>query len=509
MILIVNGDKIKPIHNGKQMTGEKMPGDLSKWDYFGTDPNELLLYNYDVLQGRSTTLYHTHAPITSAINIRTHYTIGSGLVFRSQPDWKTLDITQEKAKEWGQRFQKLIHYSFKLLNYYSKQSILYRTKNIMGDSLLMFDRQDIPYDGLPFDLIESGGDQINFKKSAKDCTLGIYHDKYKRRQGISLYEKDRIDFRDINQDQNIIQVFDRLIARQLRGYPLAYRIIAAAKNNDRWWDAMLQRAVLEATVFASVKESNAGDMRNQVRELAKGMRDENGNRVSSADTRMQNENIADIGGGNVLSYGPDSGPMEFTTPKTPADNFDKMQTAFIDIVGMATDTPPEFVMRKYSTSYTARMGAANDFEKSYMFDRSSFVDNVNYIVILELAKYFFMNGMIEMLHPAFLKNAIIQRAVLGGFWMGPVPGYINPKQEVEAVILARDNALITPADAAYTYGQGGEFEDFVEEWGQQMAEWKDKSPQQKAEIMTEEVTNINESEADDSEDDSENEGDQE
>ena len=495
-ILIIRGGKAVPITRSKQMTGEKIPGDLKTWDYFGTDPNELLIYNYDILQGRATTLYHTHPPIAAAINKKTSYAIGPGLVFRSQPDWKTLDVTQKKAKEWGQRFQKLIHYSFKLLNYYSKQSILFRTSKIMGDSLLLFDRQDIPVEGVPFDLIELGGDSIDFQKSADNCTLGIYHDKYKRRKGVALYDVDRVDFRDKNNDQNIIQNFDKLMTRQLRGYPLSYRIIAAAKNNDRWWDAMLARAVLEASVFASVKEDTPGGAREQMRTLAEGLTDENGNAVNatSADTTLTNENVTNVGAGNVFSYGRDGGPMEFSTPKTPADNFDKMQLAYIDMIGMATDIPPECVYSKYSTSYTAHKGAFNDFIKSYTLDRSLFIDNTNYYVILELAKYFFMNNIIEMPHPAFFTNAIIQRAALGGFWMGPVPGHINPDQEVNALITARDNALITPADATYSYGQGGEFEDFIEEWGEQMDEWKGKNIEEKEQIIQNEMEEIEDQE---------------
>jgi capsid protein len=265
--------------------------------------------------------------------------------------------------------------------------------------------------------------------------------------------------------------------------------------------------VLEATVFASVKEMTAGDMKEQSRNLAENLYDENGRRVNG----LQRENVADMGSGNVFSYGKGGGPMEFSTPKTPANNFDSMQMAFIDIVGMAMDVPPEVILSKYSTSYTAHKGAFNDFIKLYMFDRQSFNDNVNYYVILELAKYFFLNGIIEPLHPAFFTNAIIQRAVLSGFWMGPVPGHINPNQEVSALISARDNALITPADATYTYGQGGEFEDFIEEWGQQMKEWKDKSPEEKVETVIGEQEEIDSMTDDDNEngDDDQNNGGQE
>ena len=57
MIMVMNNGKFsyKPV-NKKQLTGENMPGDLDAWEYFGTDPNELLTYSYEMLSQRSTTL---------------------------------------------------------------------------------------------------------------------------------------------------------------------------------------------------------------------------------------------------------------------------------------------------------------------------------------------------------------------------------------------------------------------------------------------------------------------
>jgi hypothetical protein len=490
-ILVINNGRLTSIKIGKQMTGEKIPGDLKTWDYFGSDPNQLLKWNYDVLQGRSVTLYHTHSPVAAAINKLTNYAIGPGLVFRSQPDWKLLEITQEKAKDWGMRFQKLIHYSFKLLNYYEKQSLVFRTGLMMGDSLLFFDKKYNKND-LPFDLVEAGGDQIDFQKDTENCTLGIYHDDMLRRKGIAqLNKKDRTDFQDSNGDQNVIQFYLKLMARQLRGYPLAYRIIAAAKNNDRWWDATLARAVLEATMFASVKDST-GDVYQQVDELHETLYNEDGMQVNSE--TMTSKNVANLGSGNIISYTKGGGPVEFSDLKTPSSNFDKMHKAYIEMVGMGTDVPPECVLSSYPTSFTAHKGAINDFKKSYEKKRNTYVNTVNYSVIKELAKYFFMSGLIEMPHPAFFNNAIIQQATLAGIWMGPVPGHINPQQEVTALISARDNALITPADAAAQYGHGGEFEDFIEEWEEQMAMWKSKPKEEQQEAVVEELEEMEEPE---------------
>ncbi len=478
-IIILNGNKVtSQVGTSAQMTGEKIPGDLKTWDYFGTDPNTLLLYTYNILSERSTTLYHTHPPVAAAVNKTTTYAIGPGLVFRSQPDWQILGMTKEAAKDWGMRFQRLIHYVFTLLNYYEKQSILFRTALIMGDSLLMFDRGEQD-NGLPFDLIEAGGDQINFQATgsgAESVTLGISHDKFLRRRGLYMVNnQSRVDFRDANGDQNVLQFYHKLMARQLRGYPLAYRIIAAAKNNDRYWDATLHRAVMETLILGST-DSPADNPYKQMRDLADSMTaDSEINSGTTYDTTQ----ATNIGPGNILTF--QKGGIKFTDLKTPSNNFDKMQAAYIDMVGMATDVPPECVMSRYSTSYTAHKGALNDFIQSYMQKRRAFIQNVNNQVVLEIAKYLFYSRLIEMPNPDFFSNPIVQMATIAGNWLGPVPGSINPLQEVNAKALEVANAFRTRADAAADYGN--EFDNMVEEWGQQEKEWSEKSPAQKAQAL--------------------------
>lgn len=477
MIVIINGNKVTcPAGPSTQMTGEKIPGDLKTWDYFGTDPNTLLAYSYDILSQRSTTLYHTHPPVAAAVNKMTAYGIGSGLVFRSQPDWQTLGITKEAAKDWGMRFQRLIHYAFLALNYYEKQSTLFRSAMVMGDSLLMFDRA-APVPGLPFDLVEVGGDSINFEAVAKSegelVTLGIVHDQLLRRLGLyQVGNPARVNFRDDNGDQTVVQFYYKLIARQLRGYPLAYRIIAAAKNNDRFWDATLHRAVMETLILGSV-ESETDSAYKQMTELADSMKGDSEANIGSTYSTTQATNI---GAGNILTF--QKGGVKFTDLKTPSNNFDKMHAAYIEMVGMATDVPPECVLSKYSTSYTAHMGARNDFIKSYTQKRQAFARTVNNVAVFEIAKFLFYSRMIEMPHPDFFSNPFIQLATIAGNWLGPIPGQINPLDEVNARALEVENAFRTRADATADYGN--EFDDMIEEWWQQEQEWRSKSPAQQA-----------------------------
>ena len=496
-IITINGSKVSRIgFNQKQMTGEKVPGEFAAWDYFGTNPNHLLTLSYEQLSSRSTTLFHTHPPVSASINKLTNYAIGPGLVFRSQPDWDILGMTKKQAKDWGLRFQKLVHYMFKLLNYYEKQSVLFRTALIQGDSLLFFDRNHD--DNLPFDLIETGGDQIKWDENKKDeVTLGIKHDKMLRRNGIVQLDGTHVNFRDENNDQNVIQFFVRQIARQLRGYPLAYKIISIAKNNDRWHDAMLARAVVESMIVGVSKSDGTSfeDQAENLRNLSL-----NTNRTEAGNSGLKTEgNVAQGQPGTMFSYGKGEN-IEFLDLKTPSNNFDKMQKAHIEMIGMATDVPPECVMSSYSTSFTAHKGALNDFEKAYMQKRNIFSNNVNKPVVREIAKYLMMEGLIEMPHPDFFKNPIMQEASLAGNWLGPVLGHVNPKQEVEAKQVAVENAFKLRSDAAAEFGN--EFDNMIEEWQAEEEKWQEMSADKRAEKMAEQQES-EENDPDDGEEDQE------
>lgn len=496
MIIVVKNGQITTTTNARQYDGEKVPGDLRNWDYFGSDPNEMLKMTYDILSQRSVTLYHTHPPVASAINRLTQYAVGSGLVFRSQPDWETLGIDKSYAKDWGMRFQKLIHYVFALTNFYQKQAVLFRTAHIMGDSLLFFDRAYDNGGGL-FDLLETGGDQIDFQ--ANNTTLGIITDKALRRKGLALVDGTRTDFRDVNGDQSVIQYYQKNMARQLRGMPLGYKIISHAKNNDRWWDATLARAVMETVILGAYKsDTNSTALYDQAQELAALVTDA---KAPQDGVNVRRESgLAEQLPGSMFSVDAKGG-IEFTDLKTPSNNFDKMQNAYIDAVGMATCVSPEVILSRYSTSYTAHKGAFNDFIKSYMANRRDFERQVVKTVIIEAAKYLFLNKLIEMPNAAFFDNPIIREATVAGNFLGPVPGHINPAQEVAAKATEVENAFRLRSDVALEYGN--EFDNMITEWQQEEEAWGKMSAEKQAASLMKDMQQRDEQ--DDSSDDQQQE----
>jgi capsid protein len=511
MFLVINKNGvISNVSNQTQMTGEKIPGDLDSWKQFSTDPNVILRYSYNILSERSTSLYHTHPPIAAAIEKHVQYAIGPGLVFRSQPDWEILGMTKPTAKAWGMKLQKLIHYAFLMLNFYEKQSIIFRTAYIQGDSLLLFDRKE-PVDGLPFDLIETGGDQIDCDKdiNTKDnrqVRLGIETDKYLRRKGIWQRNTSAMIPFEENGFQNVIQFFERKIARQLRGYPLAYRLIASAKNNDRMWDAMLQRMAIEASIIG-VEKSDANDMNVQAKRLAEEMRSgqvvENEIGVNPSSSIRTEGNVQKLGSGNIFSL-KKGGEFNWLEMKTPGNNFTPGQESYYQLVGMGTNTPPEVVKSLYSTSYTAHMGALNDFKKAYMKERQGFLNCVNNVVIKELTKFFIVNGMLDNPNPAFFSNPIMQRAAISGKWLGPVPGTINPSQEATAMKTKVDEAMMLRSDAAAL--NENEWDNFIEEWAEEERVFNESSPLKQVAAMKNDIEKYKEGadNEDDSNDDTSN-----
>ena len=522
MFIVLNKNgKITSPANLTQMTGEKVTGDLDGWKQFSTDPNVILRYSYNLMSERSTTLWHTHPPVASAIEKHTQYAIGSGLIFRSQPDWEILGMTKAAAKDWGMQLQKLIHYAFLMLNFYEKQSILFRTANILGDSLLIFDRKE-PVEGLPFDLIETGGDQIDWSQDSEtkdgvQVRLGIKTDKFLRRKAIyQVGNATPVPFTDENGFQNIIQFFERKMARQLRGYPLAYRIIAAAKNNDRMWDALLNRMAIEASIVG-VEKSDVGDVNIQATRLAEEMKqgqnpENTGTNPGNTQTITSDGNIKKLGSGNIFSIAKDAN-FEFMDMKAPSNNFKMSQDAYYELVGMATNTPPEVVKSLFSTSYTAHMGALNAFEKAYIKERDSFISIVNFPVVRELTKFFIATGLLKIPNEQFFNNPIMQRAALAGKWIGPVPGVINPTDQANANQTKVENGFMLRSDAAMQSGY--DWDNFIEEYAQEEAAWKKASPEQKADAMQKDINQDKEqagNEPEPEEDDSNNdnaEGDQE
>lgn len=381
-------------------------------------------------------------------------------MFRSRPDYRMLGISEEAAKDWGRKFQLLLHYNFEMLNWYEKQATIFRGALISGDSLLLFIRDD---KGL--DLVEYGGDKIDWERTDGGVwTLGIKHDSKGRRSAVSISGKPVNFVNQKTRDQIALQFYMKELPRQLRGLPLAYKIIALAKGHDRELDATIQRAVLESTMFG-YSNTDTTDIAAQIKQQVETAVKKRGGALQTAWEKVSGSRKLDPGAFYQLKTGES---VNFTDMKAPSSTFGMFQEWMIKYVAMATDTTPGIIMSNYPTSYSSHRGEFNDFWKMVTHKRAIFNRKVNDVVVRELAKNLILEGRIEA--PGFFDDPYIQRAWLTGSWLGPIPGHINPKQEIDAHRISVENAFQTRSDIAAQFGN--EWDNMITGWAEEEVTFK-------------------------------------
>jgi len=461
---------------GKTYDGEKLPGDLSGWDELSNDSNKFLINNYDLLSRRSTTLYHTYPPVRAAINKQVDYSIGKGLIFRSQPSWSNIPGMDKKSgKDWGKDFQKIVDYYFRTFSFYQKQGLLMRGAMVEGDSLLYF----LYKDGYLQDLVEAQGNNIDSKSTANSTDLGIIHDEYLRQLGIITTSGKSVLYQE-NGIRNLVRFYTKELPRQLRGYPLAYSIINYAKNDDRFHDAIVQRAVLESILIGNV-ESDGVDFGRQTQNMAAANKAKKLGISGIKNIISRIGNAKQLGAGNIFE-GRRGDKLTFTEMKAPGNNFDTFNTWSINYTSMATGTPPEVMLSKYGTSYTAHRGAINDFIQRCSANRGGFVNYVGNPVIIEILKDAVVRGYIKA--PGILGNPMLLDAYTRGNFLGPIPGSINPLQESNANKKNVEMGAVLRGDIAAR--NGNEWDDFIEEYAEQEEEWVKASAEYKTKLFIEE-----------------------
>jgi capsid protein len=341
------------------------------------------------------------------------------------------------------------------LNYYLKQKILFRGALVGGDSVLYFVRE-----GDDFDLVEFPGSVIDEEKTGNNITLGIKHDDFYRKKSFFDTSGKEVIFTSGGR-QNVVQFYDKKLPRQLRGYPLAYSCISLAKNLDRFHDATLQTAIAESMfVFFTSSEDPAGTAQ-QIKAMADASQKKKGIIAQALESIG---NTRRLGAGNMLNMRT-SDKITSIDKKTPSSNFAPFNETMLDYIGMGTNVPPEVIKSRYGGSFTAHKGALNDFKIAFMAKRSLFCDQVNYPVLREVATNLILSGAIKA--PSFITGGdYMQRAWLNGIYLGPVPGHINPLQEVNAKIASVNAGFTKRSDESFS-AWGGDYEDAFEQWAEE------------------------------------------
>lgn len=472
MILVFGPDgKATFSYSSAQYTGDKYPGQHRHWQTYDPDANAFVRYSYGELSKRCATLYHTSAIARACINKPRVYAIGDGIYFRSAIDHEFLGLTPTQAKDWSRRFSELLNLEKVASNYYEKSGTLFCESGIFGDALLLFLREE--ESELPFDPIVTGGHHIQWQKSNEDHVLGIHVDEYMRRKGFVDNRGNAVDFVDSEGNQNAVMFFLKERAGQIRGYSRYYSEIGRSKSFDRMWDATVERMVQEA-VHVGYYNVATTDINAQMRRLAE---EASGKTPDGGMKQVHDERALTPGAMYTFANGEG---MTFNDVKSPSNNFGLANEWTINMFAMATGYAPEFLLSKYSTSYTAHKGALNDTYKRIMQERVAFIRAVEMRVNMEYLKHFARTGQLDV-RADFWSDYKVRLSYLAGTYVGPVPGHVNPLQEINADLKAEGAGLVSKEALAAKWGT--DFWKALDEMQAQIDAWNRSDPETQEEQL--------------------------
>lgn len=462
--------QIAYIRNGKlysrgggtrQLSDPKMPGDYSGWDIFGSDPNQVMSSNYDMLARMSTSIWHSYPAFKAAVTRFSNFVIGSGMPFVSQPNSEILNMTRENAQAWGLRFQNLLHLLFKDNGFYQNQILAYNTVKIQGDAYFRIVHTNkgkllfIPQRGTNIDF------KINKERKKRKgvvsdkVVLGISLDQYGQENGIFLKGQTPV-LKKTSPDgvERYTRLQDDYLAEQVRGYPLAYNMISPSKKHDSQQEATISRTLMEAIMMIT-NEENPGAMGKQMGALNSADRGYSTSTSEGIFSSIKSRFKKAMG--VTLLSGNKGESIKGVSSVTPSNTYEAFNKQLLKFFAMSVGIGPTILSGDTAGSSYATEKAAQDIASKCFDTENSKVGRSYFPILKESLRHFVNQGLIEA--PGAFENDFVLQAYLSGRWISPKFKAINPVQDAKSKDLLIKAGLVLRSDAS----EGGEadFKDFL------------------------------------------------
>lgn len=231
----------------------------------------------------------------------------------------------------------------------------------------------------------------------------------------------RYTARDAGGSPRVLHLIHRQRIGQTRGVPYLSPVVTALQAIDRYTEAEITAAVLNACI-AIIGESEAGQAPMKEEAVAAGT-------GSTATTGLRRADIQYEPGMTLEGFMPGEAIRSFAAER-PNQGFDPFVQAILRQVGVALELPFELLVKHFTASYSAARAALLQAWGFFRMRRAwlakSFCQPVYELAITNAV----VRGRIEA--PGFLDDPIIRAAWLGTRWTGPSAGQIDPLKEVNA-----------------------------------------------------------------------------
>lgn len=412
--------------------------ELKNWKPVVVSPDDEQRWDRETLLARSTDLERKDALAGGAISEMVLSVVGTGLSVHPEPQRRILGWSQDQAVEWSegvkQRFGLWAADArecdiARRRNFYQQQAIAFRTVSSRGDCFALLPRRRHPGGlwSLKVQLIE--GDRcVTPKGKQENGTLsqGVEMDefggvnrywfcnKHPTESGITEKDFTSVDAWDKAGNRQVLHLMHEHRLDLRRGYPLLAPVLVPLKQMSRLSESELAAAIV-ASFFAVVINktgTGAGPLGPKTTQEGDG------------------KAFAELGPAIVAELAPGESITNVAPTRTNGA-FDPFWSSLVGQIAMRVQIPPEILLKKFESSYTAARGALLQFWKFVSVERENLLapDFCQPVYEAWLAEDVAMGRTIA---PGFFKDPLLRAAYCSGKWVGDNAPILDPLKEVLA-----------------------------------------------------------------------------
>ncbi|MCK5680454.1 phage portal protein [bacterium] len=442
------------LHTGGYEGAKPDRGATKSWWPSSSDADGDLLGDLETLRGRSRDLVRNSPLAGGALSSVVTNVVGTGLQLQARLDRKALGLDEDTADAWEsstEREWRLWSESTnadlcRTLDFAGIQEIAFRQTLENGDIFLLRrhrQRPDTPYT-LCLQLVEA--DRVcnpNFTIDTPNLAGGIEKDKdgapvnfhiLKEHPGSQIsgtrtWTKFPV-YGDKSGARTAIHLYKMQRPGQSRGIPYLAPVIEPLKQLARYTEAEIMAAVVSGMFTVFVKSDIPGG----------GLAGMGGTIPNAPDPASGEYQLAP---GAIIDLAREES-IETANPGRPNTAFDPFVQAVLRQIGVALELPYEFLIKHYTSSYTAARAAILDAWRFFLVRRNwlerSLCQPIYELWMIEAVS----SGRIAA--PGFFTDPIIRKAWLGSEWIGPSKGSVDELKEINAATKRLDLGVSTLAE---------------------------------------------------------------
>ncbi len=410
------------------------------WWPTGFDADGDILDDLSTLRARSRDLIRNNPISGGAVNAVVTNVVGAGLKLQARPDRELLGLDDSEADAWESRTEREwrlwaespLADLCQLLDFPAIQELAFRQTLENGDVFILRRHRNRP--GTPYTLC------LQMVEADRVCNPDFALDRPNLSGGI---EKDADGapryFHILNQHpgsrwaagprewarvpvygdrsgvRSALHLYRMLRPDQSRGVPYLAPVIEPLKQLARYTEAEIMAAVVSGmfTVFVKNEMPGAGGL---------------GPMPTGASTPADEGDYQLAPGAIIdLNRGED---IVTANPGRPNTAFDPFVQAVLRQIGVGLELPFEFLIKHYTSSYTAARAAILDAWRFFLTRRSWLVRTLCQPVYEMWMTEAVASGRIAA--PGFFSDPLRRKAWLGSEWIGPSRGQVDEWKEIKA-----------------------------------------------------------------------------